>query len=256
MKQSIRIGLGFILLLTVSNCARAQRTGGVHISSVPSVQHVSPTVTSTVTRFHGTATPMQSVASFHSSMRIPRVVALGSNGFPLSVRDLLDPVPGFGFDFSHLAAVTRDLDVRALIDPITQLRLAQAERLLRETPATSAVFPFFIPQTPAILLEQAPPVIIIQQPAPIVQTPPAPEDETRPAAAPVPPPAPVPDIGEFILILRDGSLISAVAFSRQGDRIIYITREGARRMLPLASLDGDATARANEERGTSLQLHL
>jgi hypothetical protein len=254
MKQSIRIGLGLVLLLVASNCARAQRGSGVRISSVPTVQHVSPMATSTVIRSRGTATPMQSGASFHSSMRIPRVVALGSNGFPLSVRDLLNPFPGFGFDFTHFAAVTRDLDVRALIDPVTQLRLAQAERLLRETPVTPAVFPLFIPQMPVVLLEQAPPVIIIQQPAPVVQTPPAPEAEAQPAAAPVS--APVPDIGEFILVQRDGSQISAVAFSRQGDRIIYVTREGARRSLPLASLDGDATARANEEHGTFVQLHL
>jgi hypothetical protein len=256
MNKAIRIGLGFVFLLVVSNCAWAQRRSGVHISSVSAGQHVSQTASSSVVRFRGNANLIHPNTTFHSSMRNTRIVALRSNGFPISVRDLLDPVPGFGFDFTHLAAVTRDLEVRALIDPVTQLRLAQAERLLRETPATSAVFPLFGPQAPVVLLQQAPPVIVIQQPAPVVQTPPAPEAEAPPAAAPAPPPAPVPDIGEFILVLRDGSQISAVAFSRQGDRIIYITREGARRTLPLASLDGDATARANEEHGTFVQLHL
>jgi len=180
-----------------------------------------------------------------------------SGGIPISVQQLLDPFPAFGFDFSHLAAVDRDLDIRALIDPVTQLRLAQAERLLRETPATPGLFPFFVPDQPVVYVQSPPPVVILQQaaafqPAPAAAT----EQELVVADRRTPAPAPVSDVGEFILVRRDGTQIHAVAFTRQIDRIIYITSDGLRHSLPLGDLDPDATIRVNEERGTSLQMSL
>src|SRR5574337_872338 len=92
-----------------------------------------------------TSTPVVRLAttSIHTNpANVPVIVAasgtvsstFGVGGFaPLTVQQLLQPVPGFGFDFTHLAAVTRDLDIRAVIDPITQQRLAVAERLLLES---------------------------------------------------------------------------------------------------------------------------
>lgn len=65
---------------------------------------------------------------------------------------------------------------------------------------------------------------------------------------------PLRDVGEFVLVRRDGRLLFAVAFSAEGDQLIYITREGVRRSLPLAELDIEATRRMNEERGTTLRL--
>jgi hypothetical protein len=96
-----------------------------------------------------------------------------------------------------------------------------------------------------------PQIIVLQQPAPQ----PAPEVEA-PAPEPVagPAPEPRPDADQFILVLRDGSRITAVAFSRQDSRIVYITPEGKRRSLAISGLDAAATIRVNEERGTSLQL--
>jgi hypothetical protein len=63
-------------------------------------------------------------------------------------------------------------------------------------------------------------------------------------------------VGEFILVGRDGSQVLAVAFTRQNDRIVYVTRQGIRRSMGITELDPDATFRVNEERGTSLQLPL
>lgn len=68
--------------------------------------------------------------------------------------------------------------------------------------------------------------------------------------------APVQDDGEFTLILRDGSRISALAFTHSSDKIIYISPDGGRRTFANADLDADATVRVNQERGTPLQLPL
>lgn len=179
------------------------------------------------------------------------------NGTPMNLDQLLNPSPSFGFSYEHLEAVNPDLSIKALIDPITEDRLAIAERLLRETPAAPISFPFF--DTPqVVMVEQQPPVIILQQPRPV-----APATETAPRVESQPPvPAssaeaealPVPDVGTFALVLRDGTHLSAVAFTRQKERMVYITKDGIRRSFPLAELDRIATEKLNEDRGISVDL--
>jgi hypothetical protein len=76
---------------------------------------------------------------------------------------------------------------------------------------------------------------------------------------PVPEPqeaAPLPDVGSFALVMRDGTRVDALAFTRAQDKIIYITPEGGRRTVAASDIDSDSTARVNEERGTPLQLPL
>lgn len=68
--------------------------------------------------------------------------------------------------------------------------------------------------------------------------------------------APLPDVGSFALVLRDGTQVDALAFTRAQDKIIYITPEGGRRTVAASDIDSDSTARVNEERGTPLQLPL
>lgn len=67
------------------------------------------------------------------------------------------------------------------------------------------------------------------------------------------PPEPVRDIGNFILIRRDGSTLLACAFSVVGPQLRYITPDGTRRTLPMSDLDVNATQEVNEARGTTLQ---
>jgi len=66
----------------------------------------------------------------------------------------------------------------------------------------------------------------------------------------------LPDEGEFTLILRSGQEIEAVAFTRVEDRIVYITVGGGRRSVPVRDVDVDATMQLNQERGTPLQISL
>ncbi|HEX4642170.1 MAG TPA: hypothetical protein VH161_01840, partial [Candidatus Acidoferrales bacterium] len=67
--------------------------------------------------------------------------------------------------------------------------------------------------------------------------------------------ADVPDIGNFILVRRDGRILFASLYSVVGSQLRYITPEGIRRTMPLADLDSDATEQMNEARGTTVQIH-
>jgi hypothetical protein len=254
MKTSFRFVVGAAVLAAACGGAQAQRAfHHMNSGSVVSRPHAAPVARLSPSRHNqitggvSTTTFGGTTSSFDNSF---------GGGSAMTVQQLLNPVPGFGFDFTHLAAVNQNLDVRALIDPVTQLRLRQAERLSRETPFISPIFfPAFDSGEPVVLeqpQQQPPQVIIVQQPVAIQPAPQVVAEERTPAA----PQAPLPDIGEFILVLRSGSQISAIAFTQQDNRIVYITRQGVRRAVPLDQLDTAATVRINEERGTPLQFSL
>lgn len=191
-----------------------------------------------------------------STQLVSPLTFFGSSLGPVSVGSLIGafPVPGFGFDFTHFAAVNRNLGIRALIDPATQLQLALARQILRETP----FFPF-VPAFPfnsaGVVVVPQPQVVILQQPVPIEER----EERVRQAEVEAQPqprrePEPVAELGELILVRSDGKVLFAVAFSQVNDRLVYVTREGIRRSFPISELDRDATQQMNEERGTSLRL--
>ncbi len=176
------------------------------------------------------------------------------------------PAPGLGFDFTHLAAVNRDLGVRALIDPVTQHQLALARQIRRETPIVPFTAPLVFNSTQVILIQQ-PPVVILQQPeapgntvvraaseAPAERAERIRAPEVGIRAEPLAETRPLPEAGELVLVRRDGALLFAVAFLVHNQRMVYITPEGNRRFLSLAELDLDATQQMNEARGTPLRL--
>jgi hypothetical protein len=73
---------------------------------------------------------------------------------------------------------------------------------------------------------------------------------------PEPEAAPVPDVGSYTLILRDGSEVDAIAFTRSNDNVVYITPEGGRRTIAIQKIDVDSTLQINEDRGTPLRTPL
>jgi hypothetical protein len=164
------------------------------------------------------------------------------------------PVPGLGFDYAHLAAVTRNLRVSDISVLSTAQQLALARSLTPVVPFGGA----FIPTPAQVIVVQQPPVVVVQQSAmpeddlePVARTRPAqPREAVEPARAS----EPLHDAGEFVLVRRDGRLVFAVAFAAEGDQLTYVTREGVRRALPLAELDIETTRRMNEERGTTIHL--
>src|SRR5262249_42500030 len=163
------------------------------------------------------------------------------------------PVPGLGFDFAHLAAVTRNVKVSDVSVLTTAQRLALAQRFAQ-------VSPFFIPfltPGPEVVVVEQPPVALVQQPA-VAEEAAVPvrteSPEPRAKAQPAPAPERVPDIGEFVLVRRDGSLVFATAFTSSGGMLIYLTPQGARCWLRRSDLDLDTTIRMNEEPATTLHL--
>ena len=153
------------------------------------------------------------------------------------------------------------------------MRLATAERLLRDQQGSATFVPFFYgyggmayapedQEAPAETGDQQTPAPTQQVPIIIIQQAPqengsrqtlneAPSGETeQPAQASA---APQPDVGAFTLVIHTGQTIQAVAFTRTRDQIVYITADGARHAMASSELDVDATERINQERGTPLQ---
>lgn len=180
-----------------------------------------------------------------------------------SVQQLLSPTPSYGFNYEYLNAINKDLNLKAAIDPATQLALQEAARYsctgfsgggyilwdggayapveqLDEQPQGSAPAP-------------QPQVIVVQAPASSTQA--AAGSPAAPAEAQQQVP-PLPDIGQFTLVMRDGTQVKAAAFTRSNDQIIYITPDGMRHTIAASDLDTDATLRINSERGSQLQLCL
>lgn len=160
------------------------------------------------------------------------------------------PVPGLGFDFPHLAAINRGLQTQSAIT---------VERVVPFIPVLS---PGYVSPPQVVVVQQPTPVVVIPQSAPADNLrdpaedtrgrarPSEPRGDLEPARAPQPPP----DVGEFVLVRRDGRVLFAIAFFSEGNKLTYVTREGIRRSLLLSELDTDATIRMNEERGTTLHL--
>jgi hypothetical protein len=258
MRVFKRSGLSVALLLMFSPLARAQHVG--HTVSQPGPVRTRPVATV------GAGTARVSSARRNGSRSTTAVVdGSGFFGAQLTPEELLNPFPGFGFNFEHVTSINGDLGVKAFIDPLTQVRLATAERLLRDSRFIGAPGVFLLDGGGAYLYP----------PGPV-----GPDNADQPAPAPAQPQVvvvqaasaqpsaqpsggnsdaqetPLPDVGEFTLVLRNGVEISAVAFTRVNDHIVYITPAGGRRTIAASDLDSDATERTNQERGTPLNLSL
>jgi hypothetical protein len=160
-------------------------------------------------------------------------------------------VPGLGFDYPHLAAVSRGRQPQGTV----------SGRAKVVTPVVSGIVPVFgygfgggyyeAPQPAVIVVQPQPQTIVVQ---PVIQ--PAPQalalPEPAEPAASARPATPEREVGEFVLIRRDGQIVPAVGFSVSQDRVTYITPEGARRSLSLHEVDTEATRQMNEAAGTSI----
>jgi hypothetical protein len=243
-----RVPLPFVAVFVLAcvllgpSAAHAQR--GVRIAGAP----MAPSRTSSAR-----------VAIVRSGTNRARSSDSFSNMSPFSGSQTL--FPGFGSSFDFFGG-NQDLGIKAAIDPATQWRLAVAERLLRDERHFRSGGFYLLDGGGAYVVPtesvegsqpsqpQQPQVIVLQQ-APA---------QPQPAALPAPESAgalaPLPDEGEFTLVLHDGKQIQAVAFTRMKDRIVYISPDGGRRSIAPGELDPDATVRVNQERGTPLQLPL
>jgi hypothetical protein len=180
-----------------------------------------------------------------------------SNSFSF---DNFSGVPGLGFDFPHLAAIGG-----APHDHFSHFRHDGHRGQVSFVPIFFGGYPYGYgdlgydqqDQQTAQPSQPQPQIIVIQQPVPAQQgtdsgsgTANLPPSEPESQAA-----APIPDVGDFILVRRDGRLLFASAFSVVGAQLQYVTREGFRHTLAMSDLDAAATERMNEAAGTTVQIH-
>ena len=263
MGKPLAFGTIALLAFIISPAAQAQRggsVGGAHagaqtrFASSPRSGHVFTNV-----RLNSHTSPSGRRSGFSSGSR----VSLYGPNSSLS-RNTLPAFGGSGFDCENLGCSSgSNLGVEALINPSTAANLALAARFHRIGNLTGAYlltgygggYPVAYDEPEAdnqdqgpAPAQQQPQIIVIQQPAPAAR--PA-EAESAPAAE-----APLPDVGDFTLLLKNGGEISAVAFTRRNDQLVYITREGNRRTVRVADIDVAATTKLNEDRGTPLKLSI
>lgn len=168
--------------------------------------------------------------------------------------------PGLGLGLGYgFYGTNQDIGIRAAIDPATQLRLAAAERFLRDNRSIVGYGGYYLLDgggAYAVPSEEPAPESSPQQPQVIVlQQAPAQGAGVQPAAEPQTA-ASIPDEGEFTLVLRGGKTLQVVAFTHTQEHIVYIDTNGGRHSISAGDLDADATIRVNQERGTPLQLPL
>ena len=249
-------GTAIVTFLACSAAGAQMRGGGSSGVSIP-VRAAPARVTSMVRQPGVSAAPSTSGAR---ASRQPTVIQVAPNGrvipstnsFANSFNDDGIGVPGLGFDYVHLAAISGNF--RNNGNGFGQDSHRRGNFI---TPIFFGGFPYYSDSPDYQPGPQPPQIIVIQQPAPAVTA-----QQEAPAAqvaydvpAPAPAPAPVPEVGELILVRRDGRVLFASVFSVTGNQVQYVTPEGIRHTLPLAELDTVATQEMNEARGTTLQFH-
>jgi len=231
--------------------AVAPHVNAVHLRSTPArtVTPARPVHKNTAT-VPTRARSRTSANAFFGSGSFAPFNPIGSMGFG----------PSFGFFGSGLN--NQNWSIEAAIDPATQWRLFEAEKFLGSAALSGPGFyladgGYYEAPSDAGETDQNE-----QQPETQQATGNQEQGPGRSAEASAPSgqqaaSESLPEyVGQFVLVLRNGTQIQAVAFSRSGDRIVYITTDGLRRSLALADVDTQSTVRINEERGTPVQLPL
>jgi len=251
-------GAAFVAVLACSATGAQTRGGGSFGVSMP--PRVAPMRMPGTARISGVA-PARPISGAQGTRHAtvvrlePNGRVISSNGSFANSDDFGDEigVPGLGFDYVHLAAVSGNFR-------FNPPGLGRGSHHRRDfiTPVFYGGFPYYSDYPDYQQEPQQPQIIVIQQPAPAVivqQTPPAAAETYTDTAAPATSPAPVREVGELILVRRDGRVLFASVFSVTGTQVQYVTPEGIRHTLPLAELDTVATQEMNEARGTTLQFH-
>ncbi|HSZ18645.1 MAG TPA: hypothetical protein VK770_02575 [Candidatus Acidoferrum sp.] len=202
------------------------------------------------------SSPSASVIQISPSGRNATGFTADANSF---IFDGNSGVPGLGFDFPHLAAISGAFRN----NPSVRFRHNDFRGQGSFVPILFGGYPYYYddssydqPEQPPVQQPQ-PQIIVIQQPVPAQHNAETEGSAGNPSASPSAPQAdePIPDVGNFILVRRDGRILFASVFSVVGSQLQYVTPEGIRRTLPISDLDADATQQMNEARGTTVQIH-
>jgi hypothetical protein len=200
-----------------------------------------------------------------------RVIS-ASSGFDSSVSfGEENGVPGLGFDYPHLAAISGGIDNNRF----------GSNHQGEHNHANSVFVPFFFGGLPyyennfdsgdtsipapqqEFAPQSSPQIIVIQQPVPqLVPQALAPQlaPSSAPSAAPLAQNAaptstePPHDYSGYVLVLGSGRIVFASAYSVTGNQLHYVTPEGIRHSLLVKDVDASATQAMNEARGVSIQI--
>jgi hypothetical protein len=106
----------------------------------------------------------------------------------------------------------------------------------------------------------APSVVVVQQPPLYFLLPQTPSAPPKPEIHEYHQPTPIPaqpladDTQAFAIVLKDGSVYSAIAVTVQDSGLHYVEPDGGHRLVSLDRVDREATRRLNLERKLQLQL--
>jgi hypothetical protein len=244
MTKPLHVVAAVFAVSLVCSTAGAQMRGGASAMRMPSVR-VAPSVRTTAV-----------AAGIARQVRVLRIspndpATLSFSTFPHTISfGTTNGVPGLGFDYTHLVAISSGLRNGRTSNFVRGNHRRQSTLV----PILIGGYPYYVDSSDYEQPEQQPQVIADQQPAPLSQQ--VDDSDSAPAASTAPPAAaPVPDVGDFILVRQDGRVLFASAFMVAGAQLTYVTPEGIRRTLPLTDLDADATQQMNEARGTTIQIH-
>jgi hypothetical protein len=106
--------------------------------------------------------------------------------------------------------------------------------------------------TPSIVVLQQPPLYVVVPPPPT--DPPKSEIHEYHEHATTSAPSTPEEAQAFAIVLKDGSVLSAVAVTVQDGAIYCVEPDGSHRLVALESVDREATGRLNRERKLRLQL--
>lgn len=227
--------------------------GGAVSAPAPAVRVSAPTGARPVNHV-AVATHMVPAGGHIRASSPNRIVTLnprfGNSNFVSS-----ENVPGLGFDYPHLAAVSPKNE-----------RLGRNSRFRQTVPFG---FGGFLLSTPEIVVEnpqaveeaqentgQVDPDMQAQIEAAQLQAYRAGQRSAAQQALPPPPAAaePAPDPASYVFVMRDGGVVFAVAYSWDNGTLRYVTPEGQRKSIAAESLDMNATQSFNESRGLNFHV--
>src|SRR5229473_464011 len=242
-----------ILPMGVQGQGRTMMPAASHpVAAAPrAVAHAAPPVVSRATLTARivvrTGTPRPRIASSSAGRVTRRAGGTHHSAGATAFTSDFVPVPGLGFDMTHLAA-TRGPEA------------VGAGRHRRQEPI---LFPFidggfFLLSSPVVAEEAAAPeapqeenaesdVAEAPRRARAMQPAPAPSQVEEASAVPR-------QTAEFVFVRRDGTVFFAVAYAWENGTLRYVTSEGMRRSVARETLDLNATQQFNEQRGLNFQL--
>jgi hypothetical protein len=155
-------------------------------------------------------------------------------------------VPGLGFDYPHLAAISGN---RHIHDgrPDGGSPFGFSGFLLTS--------PIFAEEAPAAEPQASTTQDEVADDAPDVQRSPRHSRTSRAASESEAQTTPSPqgDVEQYVFVRRDGGLVFAVAYSWENETLRYVTPEGLRRSIGRDTLDLNATQQFNEQRGLNFR---